>query len=319
MLTVVADPEVTPAVAVSILKILAAALRKSGQAEQAATLQPRIDKLEATLDAEFVKNAVPFKTKASAGRSGDSNRIALVELFTGAHCPACVAADIAFDALLRTYKPSDVVFLQYHLHAHGPDPLTNADSEKRASYYGVSGAPTIYLNGLEGPAAGGPKPEGRQSYIELEPKISGELNSGTKTKLELTAQRKSDTIDISADVSGLESTGDKVRLRFVVVQDTVRYPGQNGQPLHHHVVRAFPGGVEGAKLDKAQSKHTAQVRVAEMAKSLNDYLDMASAKRPFPDDERALDLKHLKIVAFIQNDDDKKVIQAAQVDVEEAK
>ena len=58
--------------------------------------------------------------------------MALVELFTGAQCPPCVAADIAFDAeAVKSYKAADVVLLQYHLHIPGPDPLTNADSEKR--------------------------------------------------------------------------------------------------------------------------------------------------------------------------------------------
>ena len=52
-----------------------------------------------------------------------------MELFTGAQCPPCVAADVAFDVLEKTYKPADLVLIQYHLHIPGPDPLTNAASE----------------------------------------------------------------------------------------------------------------------------------------------------------------------------------------------
>ena len=44
-----------------------------------------------------------------AGRKGKSDRVVLVELFTGAQCPPCVTADLAFDALDKTYKPDDVV------------------------------------------------------------------------------------------------------------------------------------------------------------------------------------------------------------------
>jgi hypothetical protein len=311
-----ADP---PAAAVSILKTLATALRKSGKADEATQLGPRIAKLEETLDAEFLKDAVPFKPKAYGGRAGENNRVVLVELFTGAQCPPCVAADVAFDGLLKTYKPSDVVFLQYHLHIPGPDPLTNEDSEKRMKYYDLGGTPSYYVDGQAGPPAGGPKQGGQQAYAKLFSKIGDELKTETKTAIKLTAQRKGDKIDIAAQVSGLENTGEKVRLRYVLVEDVVRYLGRNGQRLHHHVVRAFPGGVEGAKLDKAESKHEQSIQIPELTKTLGDYLTASNAKRPFIDDERPLSLKHLKVVAFIQNDEDKKVIQAAQVEVEEAK
>jgi len=60
-----------------------------------------------------------------------------------------VAADIAFDGATRAYSSKEAIFLQYHLHVPGPDPLTNAESEARAKYYGeeIEGAPTSLLAG----------------------------------------------------------------------------------------------------------------------------------------------------------------------------
>ena len=60
-----------------------------------------------------------------------------------------MSADIAFDAAVKTYKPADVVFLEYHLHIPGPDPLTNADTEGRVKLYAanVRGTPTVFVNG----------------------------------------------------------------------------------------------------------------------------------------------------------------------------
>ena len=71
--------------------------------------------------------SVPWKaTQGSANQTGTAGTVpVLVELFTGAECPPCVAADLAFDALGKTYKPTDVVLLEYHLHIPGPDALTN--------------------------------------------------------------------------------------------------------------------------------------------------------------------------------------------------
>jgi hypothetical protein len=305
-----------PAATLPILKILALGLRKSGKTDEAKEVQARVDKLEDVLDEEFLKDAVPFKPKAFAGRKSDSKRVVVVELFTGAQCPPCVAADVAFDALDKTYKASEVVLLQYHLHVPGPDPLTNEDSEKRAEFYEVEGTPTFYLDGKTGPGVGGPKQASKEAYAEVQKKIAEALEDDAKAGLKLTAARQGDKINIAADVSGIEKPGEKVRLRFVLLEDVVRYPGRNGQRLHHHVVRSFPGGVEGKKLTNAASKHEVSVSVAELAKSLDAYL--ATGKRTFAEDERPLNLKDLKVVAFIQDDENKKILQAAQADLGKA-
>src|SRR5262249_44181810 len=117
-------PQDKPALQKRVLTLLAGALRKAGKEEDAKEVEARVDKIE----------LVPI-TKY-AGRKGKSDRVVLVELFTGAECPPCVAADLGFDALAKTYKPSEVLLLQYHEHIPGPDPLTNADTEARMKFYG---------------------------------------------------------------------------------------------------------------------------------------------------------------------------------------
>jgi hypothetical protein len=302
-----------------ILKTLASALRKSGKIEEARQFQARINQIDDALDREFLKDAIPFKPEVFTGRKSKSTRVVLMELFTGAQCPPCVAADAAFDALLKTYKPEEVVFLQYHLHIPGPDPLTNSDSEQRYAYYGDTGTPMIYLDGKEGPALGGPKTGGQRSYRVARQEIDKELESETTAHLKLSADRRGDTINIAAEVFGLEKGDQQARLRFVIVEEVVRYAGRNGQRLHHHVVRSFPGGVEGMPLEKDASKYAASVRISELARTLDNHLTASNDKRPFLDEERPLDLKTLKVVAFIQDDDNKKVLQTAQVDLEHGK
>src|SRR5262249_48738304 len=147
-------------------------------------------------------------------RQGKSSKVVLVELFTGAQCPPCVAADVAFDALLQSFQAKDVVLLQYHLHVPGPDPLTNDDSEKRARFYDVAATPTYYIDGETGPLAVGPKVAGKSRYADLRTKITDALNSDTTAQLKLSAGRKGDAIDLTAEVSGLEKPGEKLRVRF---------------------------------------------------------------------------------------------------------
>ena len=57
-----------------------------------------------------------------------SDRLVLAEVFTGAGCPPCVGADLAFDAAMERYSPKDVAVVMYHEHVPRPDPMTNPDT-----------------------------------------------------------------------------------------------------------------------------------------------------------------------------------------------
>jgi hypothetical protein len=241
----------------------------------------------------------------------------LLELFTGAQCPPCVAADIAFDAALKSYKPSEVVALQYHLHIPGPDPLTNADSEARAEYYGkaVEGTPTAFVDGKVTEPLGGGAGGSKESYEALRKQLDAGLKKQAGARLQVDVRRAGDQIDMEAEILDLEKSGDRIRLRFVLIEEVVRYPGHNRQRLHHHVVRAFPGGVKGFALLDARAKKKASINLAELRKALTSYLDRAAKEQPFLDDERPMNLRNLKVVAFIQDDKSKEVLEAVQADV----
>jgi hypothetical protein len=306
-----------PAVSETVLKTLVAALTKSGKADEAKVSAATLAKLQAQLDEEFEKGAIPFKPAAFAGRKGKSTRVAVVELFTGAQCPPCVSADIAFDAAVKTYKPADVVLLEHHLHIPGPDPLTNADTESRQKYYGsaIRGTPTAFVNGKVTEGLGGYKQHGEERYKTLTKIIDEALEAEEQANLKLTAERKGDKVEAEATVADLKKTGDKVKLRFVLIEDVARYSGNNGQRLHHHVVRAFPGGIDGFPLKDAKGTQKVMVALGDVKKSLTDYLK----GKTFLDDDRPMDLKHLKLIALIQDDESKEILQAAQIDMPEEK
>ncbi len=292
-----------------VLDALAQALAKSGKADEAREVTARIDKLDFTIKAE------PY-----SGRKGASKRAVLVELFTGAQCPPCVAADLAFDALGKTFKPAEVVRLQYHLHVPGPDPLTNADSEARAEYYSqaVKGTPTALFNGKPGATGGGYREDGPEKYAEYLGVIGPLLETPAKAHVKAAVKRDGAKIAINVEASAPEDAGDKLRLRLVLVEEQVSYTGGNKLAEHHHVVRAFPGGVEGEKLPagKPFSKNVT-VDLDQVRKGLQDYLKKANEDVPFPSKDRPLDLKNLRVVAFVQNDATREVLQAVQVDVAE--
>ncbi len=289
------------------LTILETALKTSGKDEEAKAVRTRNDKIA------FV-TPKPF-----AGRKAKSDRVVLVELFTGAQCPPCVAADLAFDALEKTYKPTEVVLLQYHLHIPGPDPLTNADTVAREAFYGkaVRATPTVFFNGRPGAKGGGSFANSQGKYEEFQTLINPLLEMPAPVKLKATATLKDGKIQIKADVSDLQKPSDDIKLRLVLVEEEVAYQGSNKLPSHHHVVRSFPGGSAGTVLKEKMATKEVTVDIAELRKQLKDYLDKAAAAEPFPKPDRPLELKKLHVVAFVQDDESGEILQAVQVEVKE--
>jgi hypothetical protein len=320
-----------------VLTVLARTLEKSGKADEAKELHARLTKLgadikaeeakqEAQADQEYLKKMPPFKPEPFAGRKGKSTRAVLVELFTAAQDDDCVAADLAFDGLTGTFKPSEVVLLEYHVHFNGADPLTNLDTMARLKYYAddVGGFPAFLLNGKPGllngkpgqPAGGGVN-ESAKLYAQYRKLIEPLLEKSAQAALEVSAVRRGNKIEINAEAGEVANPGENVRLRFLLVEETVRYVGSNGIRFHHHVVRAMPGGDSGFALKQKTTRQAVSVDLAEVKKQLTQYLNTVAKKGmvQFPDPEKLLELKNLHIIALVQDDKTKEVLQAKEVEV----
>jgi hypothetical protein len=309
------DPKAGAETELRALGVLETVLRKTGKTEELKQVAGRISKLEEEGYKENLKN-LPFTPEKAAERKG--NQAVLVELFTGAMCPPCVAADTAFDGLEQTFTPREVVLLQYHLHIPGPDALTNPDSEARSRYYGkdLRGTPTIFFNGKSEAGGGGSREAAEAKYKQYLGVLKPLLDEKAKAQIKAEAVRKGDKIEITAHVSGLEKPGEKVKLRLALVQEWARYPGGNGLSYHSRVVRAMPGGVAGFALAKGSDKHTATVNLGELRKELKKYLEGMEKRQPFPA-QLPLKLRDLRVVAFVQDDDTQQVLQAVEVAVKE--
>jgi hypothetical protein len=308
---------------VRILSIVVRALKATDQADSAKTYDARLDKLETQLDREYLAKMPPFKGTPFAGRKGKSDKAVFMELFTGATCPPCVAADVAFDVLQKTYKPADLVLIQYHLHIPGPDPLTNPDTAARWTYYAdafpsdVRGVPSAIFNGKPQRGLGGPLEFAEKSYEAAQEIIDPLLEIDAGVKLAVHAVRKGDLIDINVQVEKLTAPGAARKLRILLAEETVRYAGSNKIRFHHNVVRAFPGGVEGNSLADAASKHRTSIHISELRGGLNKYLTEYEAnERAFQNPARPLEMANLRVIAFVQDDATQEILQAVQVEVE---
>ena len=295
---------------------VADALTKAGKADDAKKYAVVLAKLEARDAAEYAKATLTFDTPEFKGRKAKGERVAVVELFTGAEWDGGGAVAAAFDGLRKTYKPADVVFLQYHVHAPAPDPLSTIEGMQRTmTLFGRQMAgPSLRVNGK---VVGGKGAEAKALYGELTEAVNAELEKPAAAKLALTAAKDEKGIKVTAKVTDLEKPGEKITLRFAVTEETVRYPGGNGVRYHSQVVRAMPGGSKGFALAKKELEQAVVINADEIRKDLAKSLDeFAKEQGEFPRPERPLALKNLKVIAFVQDDATNEVLAAAQIELE---
>ena len=188
----------------AVVAILARAAKLAGKADIARAAETRSAGLESRLDQEYRKKVPPSPPEKFAGRKDPkADHVVLMELFTGAQCPPCVAADVAFDALLETYQATELIGLQYHLHIPGPDPLTNKGSQSRQQYYGdeVSGIPAVFFNGHPHASGGGPMQLSEAKYKQYRRIIDTQLEAAKEATIHVSATRTGDKLKIAAQAT----------------------------------------------------------------------------------------------------------------------
>ncbi len=317
------DEKLAPGIRIRALKALAIAQEKGGNADGAKATLASLEKIETKLDEEYSAKVPPFKPEKFKGRKDEkANRVAVVELFTGAQCPPCVAADVGFDGLIKAYEPKDVILIQYHLHIPGPDPLTNSASIARWDYYReklpgkLRGTPSTLFNGTPNAGGGGGMDNSEKKFEQYRGLIDPLLEEKTPITLDGAAKKEGNSLTTTVSVTGLKEPSDKVKLRFLLLEENVRYVGGNGIRFHHHVVRSLFDLPEGVAVKKLEGgKYTAKLDLADTKKKLADYLADFAKDQQFPNADRPLDLKGLIVVALIQDDETGEILQALQLPV----
>jgi hypothetical protein len=307
-----------------VLSAYQTALVKAGKMAEAKAISVRVAKLEARIDAEYLRSMPPFKPTIFVGRKDTSaNQVVMMELFTGAQCPPCVAADVAFDALQKSYKPTELVLVQYHMHIPGSDPMTNSDTVARWDYYrkhfpeGIRGVPSSLFNGKPASGGGGAMAASENKFQQYVNVINPLLEKTSAVKLVGKAARAGDAITIAVEVAN--GDGDDMKLRLLVVEEVVKYAGSNGIRFHHQVVRAMPGGAEGIAIKDKAFKRSVAVDLTDVRTGLMKYLSDYVAEnpnRPFARPDRPMEMKAVRVIALVQNDKTGEITQAMQIEVE---
>ncbi|MFG0335485.1 MAG: hypothetical protein ACF8TS_19165 [Maioricimonas sp. JB049] len=274
--------------------------------------------LEAYLTDVYQDIVLGFAEEKDAGVPAPGQQVSVIELFTGGACPPCVAADIATGALEITYPTSRLLVLRYHQNIPAADPLTNADSEARFAYYNGEGTPTLAINGTVLPTGAipmyGPVINAPEAYNAMRGIVDREIEQTTNVGIALDATVvDGNQIRFDAQVNGLDEFPETTRLRFVLAEEQVVYPAPNGIRVHDMLVRSMPGGVGGIAPMDGELKYSDAILLDDLRTSLQEGVTQLEERmgRQFPEQPLALD--HLHLIAFLQDDATRTILQAASV------
>ncbi|NOX56944.1 MAG: hypothetical protein GXP27_21390 [Planctomycetes bacterium] len=270
--------------------------------------------LQAYLDKVYKDRIYSFAEPASQTSTTANGHVVLCELFTGAQCPPCVAADIAVGGLEKTYPNTQLVVLRYHQHIPGPDPLANPDAEARFAYYNGRGTPMLVIDGTPLPGVGGFLPHVQEVYRRIRKPVETILAQPSERqpiRIAVKAVAEKGKLHVSVKVDSEQALGEAVRLRLVLAEDEVSFLAPNGVRFHEMIVRHMIGGADGVAPKNGQLAIDTTVDLAEMKQRLVDYLTNFERGRGFAFPARPLELRPLHVVAFVQDDVTRKVLQTA--------
>jgi tetratricopeptide (TPR) repeat protein len=301
--------------------------RKELEALFASTTGGTVAQLDALLDERYEKTVTSIAVKPSSPAKTRTGRLVVAELFTGAGCPPCVAADLAFEAALQRYARRDFALLVYHLHVPRPDPMTNPSTEARRNGYDVPGTPTFFVDGGSQHVGGGSASTAQTFFEEsIVPVVDKRLETRPNAVVKLTAAIQNGTVTVKAGATAEGKPDRALRLQIALVEDELHYTGENGVRIHPMVVRSLASPVKetqgfaftAGKALKAEYRFDVAAVSAAAGKHLDD-MEGGASKRfgtfRFIERRSAINPSQLRVVAFVQDEATKEILQAAMVEL----
>ncbi len=280
---------------------------------------------EAKIDALYAKLmpavfTLPPRTLPAGGHT------ALLELFTGSGCEPCVAPDLAVESLLATYGRHDLAVLEYDENIPRPDPLTNPASESRAVMYRVGSTPEAFLDGAPLPVAGSTRGDAENVVVGFASELEDEAAQPSPLRLTLEGTQTAGAVTAHAAISlapGVPagSIPGRAAVHVALVQDDIRYSGENGIRFHRMVVRAMgpetalrlgagPAGESSQSVDAGFDLGTVETTLRSYLEAYEHRNDRFGEIR-FRTTDLPLDPAHLGVVVWVQEVATRAVLQAA--------
>lgn len=286
--------------------------------------------MSAALDALYDKRfQSPVHFTHYKAASTASSHTVMGELFTGAGCEPCMSPDLAFEAALARYSRDEFVLLVYHDNSPAVDPLANPVTDERGKYYATEGStPHAQLDGTLIDLVQGLPSHAQESADKIFAEIDEQISKPVDISFVLSATRHGDDVDVTVHVQSPLNSKSR-RLHLDLVEKEVSYSGENSLRINPMVVRATAqqnGSESGFAIPTSGTfdvHYSFEIPKIEAAnRAYYDHLDESLKQRSngvmgaeYREKKVVIDLNQLAVVAFIQDDSDKKVLQSAYVEV----
>jgi hypothetical protein len=236
-----------------------------------------------------------------------SGHVVLAELFTGAMCPPCVAADVAFDALGEHFGTDEIALIAWHLPIPAPEPMVAPVAEERAKRRNVRGTPTLVVDGIETIVGGGKAEQAGEMFAKYVAAVTP--RASTVEPIELSARTMRDGSRWTVEVDGKAPPGSRVHA--ILVERRLVYPGRNGVLFHQHVARARFTPSEGATPDSGSPLWSGSLDLTTVARALDARIAEFETRREFAVRPTVPDPGSLDVIVFLEDSATGAVLQAA--------
>ena len=192
------------------------------------------------------------------GESPGGKRVVLAEQFTATWCGYCPGASMGLDQL-KDENPETLAVIAYH----SSDEFYYANLySARKSFYGVSGIPDVFFDGVERQTGGSAT---QSMYSSYKPMYDRRAAVPSKVELKLTNQGGNTVrIDVT-NVSGQDLSG---TFHFLIVEDDIPFSWQN-QNVLRFVCRAMLPSAAGESVSLEAGKMKAFTRTYAIANDWN--------------------------------------------------
>jgi len=233
-------------------------------------------------------------------------RFSIYEEFSGENCGPCAAANPGLWSLLTTgTNPSNVLLIKYQSPIPSAGPIYQQytpDVQNRLTYYSVPFAPYGRLNGTNlGSGTAAPSSPGHvanlvQADLNAAASAAAPFNVSVSHVWNATGDTVTATVSVTSP-SAYAPANAQLKLRVALIEHLVYDfpPGTNGETDFHNVVRRMYPDANGTTILNAWTM--GQNQVFTIKGYVPSYIDKSKADT--------------RIVAFIQNDQDKSIVQAA--------
>lgn len=207
----------------------------------------------------------------------------LVEIGTGAWCQYCPGAAMGADDLVENGQPVAII------ENHNGDPYATTDSNGRNTYYGITGYPTAWFDGLN-PQVGGSHTASMYSYYL--PKVQARMQVASHFTISATGNHTDNNYNVNVVLNKVETdTNTNLRFHAVITESHIQYSWQ-GQSELNFVNRLMITGLNGQAIDF----------------NTNSTLNIPLTFTANP----AWVIGNCELVLFIQNNTSKEVLQATK-------